>query len=284
MSGQGEHQTIQPSASNASLTPRKPQVNCNSNLTLTGIGSFRGIIMQRLGILARVITAVWIGLLAAGSTFAADTNLATPEGAVASYIEGVARQDLTAVLAAASVDDMSKGFDFVAHVDRLRVLMPSTPAPTGDPLFVEINRAGFAAQIARQVQFLTYGLMTTKEIIDGQNVQMDATGATDFANVVRATRLASLALVKVGIPSPKTLNSERHQLNMAKLAGIYGADAMTERVALLSFEGLQFVIGFSLLRYGDNWTIMSQSSPIANLGGLGIPKRTTSEAFEQLTK
>lgn len=82
---------------------------------------------------------------------------------------------------------------------------------------------------------------------------MDGAGATDVTSVVRADRLSGLELVKVGIPSLEKLNSQNYQLNASRMAKTYGADASTERLALLPFEGLTFMVGFSLLKYGDEW-------------------------------
>lgn len=236
--------------------------------------------MRQWKLFTYVLLTAWTGLLAAGPSFA-DT---TPEDAVAAYIDGVTAQDFDAILASTAVDKMSEKFDFAAHVDRLHALLASAPSPTNDPLFIEINRADFAAQIAGQVKFLTYGLMTTSEILDGKAVQMDAAGADQFASVVRANRLTGLELVKVGVPSPELLNSERYQANAIKMAKVYGADSSTERVALLAFEGLNFAIGFSLLLYGDDWTVMGQASPISGFDWLGAPKRVTPQEFEDMLK
>ncbi|MDR3487711.1 MAG: hypothetical protein P4M05_22775 [Bradyrhizobium sp.] len=241
--------------------------------------------MRRLGCLLPVFVAVWIGLLPTGPSFATDANLKTPEGAVAAYVDGVARQDFKAIVAVTPVDNMSKGFDFVFSVSRLGALSPTAPVPSSHPLFVEINKATFMAQIGQQVRILTYGLMTTSKILDGKYDVMDADGAAEFARVVRADRLAGLSLVKVGIPDPAALNNERNQANATKLAKTYGADASTQRLALLSFEGLQFVVGFTLLRYGDDWTVMSQTSSVAaGTDSLGVPRRVTLEAFEEMLK
>jgi hypothetical protein len=240
--------------------------------------------MQRPWLLLPIVLASWIGLLTAGPSYAAGSDLTTPEGAVAAYIDGVIRQDFSAIIAATSVDNMSKGFDFVAQVDRTRSLSPFVPAPASASLFVDINKANFTAEIARQVQFLAYGLMTTSEILDGKTIPMDAAKAAEFASVARADRLASLALVKVGIPKPASMNSKVYQLYAVKIAKVYGADASTERVAVVSFEGLNFLIGFSLLRYGEHWTIRSASSPIAGTDSLGAPKRMTLEEFEEMLR
>jgi len=214
--------------------------------------------------------------------FAVDVDLSTPESVVTSYLDGVARQDFETVVAASSAANMSEKIDLVAQIYRIGMLAPNMPAPATNPLFIGINKANFVAQIAFQVRFLAYGLMTSNEIIDGKQVQMDAAGAADFVSVVRADRLKNIEVLKVDIPKAKMANSEQHQLNLAKLAKIYGADESTDRVALISFEGLQFVVGFSLLRYGEDWTVMSQTSAIAGLSALGVPKKTTAQEYEAM--
>ena len=65
------------------------------------------------------------------------------------------------------------------------------------------------------------------------------------------------------------MNDARYLENAARLASIYGADESTERVALFSFEGNYYYLGFTLLRYGDNWKISSQTSPLAGTSALG---------------
>jgi hypothetical protein len=237
--------------------------------------------MQRRVFLYAFAFSVGIGMLSARPSLAADPDLTTPEGAVAAYIDGVAQQDLDAIIAVTSVDKMTDGFDFVGYVDRLGALTTTMHAPATSPFFRQINRADAVAQIARQVRFLTYGLMTTNEILEGKTVLMKAAEATDFATVVRADRLAGLLLVKVAIPMPELMNSERYQKNSVKMAKVHGADASTERLALLSFEGLYFATGFTLLRYGQTWTVMSQSSPISGMSALGTPVRVTPEEFDR---
>jgi hypothetical protein len=240
--------------------------------------------MQRLHLILSIMFATWLCLFSAAPSLAADPGMKTPEGAIAAYVDGVARRDFKAVIAATAIERMSRNFDFVAYIDRLKALGPTMPAPASDPFLVAINEAGFEAQIAFQVKFLTYGLMTTSEVLQGKMVMMDAAKAGDFATVVRADRLAGLKLLKVGIPNPVILNSERYQVNAARMARVYGAETSTERLALLSFEGLHFVIGFELLNYGDNWAIRSQSSAIAGISSMGSPERVTPEKFEAMLK
>lgn len=230
--------------------------------------------MQRTLLASLCLAAV----LAAGPSFA-DT---TPEEAIAAYIEGVADRDLEAVIAATTVDNKSKLFDFVASVDRLKALIPTRALmPATDPLFVKMNKAGLTASVAGQVQYLAYGLMTTTNI--SESTKMDGAGAADLVSTFRADRLGSLELVKVGIPKPELMNSATYQFNANQIAKVAGADASTERLALLSFEGLPFVVGFNLLKYDDEWQVDDLSSTLSGLS-FRQSKRVTPDEFENMLK
>lgn len=242
--------------------------------------------MKQLRLLP-IIVAVCAGLLAGcqkaeGQPSSATVDLTTPESAVTAYVTGIKQQDFNGIIAATATEKMSEGFDFVAFVGRMRSLSFHTPAPSNASLFVALNEADFTAQFARKVKFLIYGLMTTSEAVKGVTVPMKEDGAKDFMSVVSADRLKGLELVKIGIPNPALQNSEVNQRNRNELAKTYGADTITERVALLSFEGLHFVVGFSVIRYGDEWRVYSQESPIANQ--TGVPTRITPEEFEAMLK
>lgn len=188
------------------------------------------------------------------------------------------------MIAATPAGKVSSGFDFVAFASRTGSLSALSSMPATNPFFIDINKAKFTNQISQQVQLLIYGLMTTDDFVNSSVIRMDAAGIADFANTVRAERLKDLSLVKVGIPVPEVLNSERHQAIMASIADSNGADEMTERVALLSFEGNHYAIGFSLLRYGDDWAVFSQTSRAAATNVLGAPGRMSPNGFEEMLR
>jgi hypothetical protein len=231
-----------------------------------------------------VVVGIFALLFSAATSSAGDLDLSTPESAISAYIDGIARHDFNAVLAATAADSMSKKLDFVNFVDRVKSFIVYMPVPTSDPFFIEINKVGLESQTASSVKLFTYGLMTTSKVIEGKTALMDAAAAQDFMSVVRADRLVELKLVKVGIPKPTIMNNEINQKNFAKLAAVYGADALTERVARLSFEGLDFMVGFRLIRYGENWGVFAQFSDLAGTSPLGVPTRVTPEAFEEMLK
>jgi hypothetical protein len=232
-----------------------------------------------------VLLMVLAGLGATGPAAKAQTPLATPEAAVAAYVEAVAARDFDRLLAATAVAQMRDGFDFVAYVDRLGALMPTMPAPDGDPFFDDLNAVLFTDGIARQARFLAYGLlMPSSPLLEGKPVKMDGTEAAAFAAAADAGRLAGLRLEQVGLPSPELTQSERYIANSTRMAATYGADEATERVALVAFEGGHYAIGFMLLRYGDGWAVQAQHSPIAGMSALGTPVPASPEAFAELIR
>ena len=206
---------------------------------------------------------------------AAASDLTTPQAAVAAYLDGVASHDLAAVLAASAVEPMSEQFDFPAYVDRYQMLNVAVPAPATDPMLVAINRANFTAQIAKQVQFLTYGLLSTVYIDHGRPLTMDAAGASAFAAEIDPSRLEALVVRQIGefdLPADK---QPRYRANAAAQAVTYGADEQVELGAVLDFEGATYQVGFTVLRYGQTWGVSSQSSALVGTSSLGTPQRVT---------
>lgn len=223
-------------------------------------------------------------LLMSGAAFAEEQHFKTPEDAIYGYIAAVAKQDFNAVLSTTAVERKSKNYDFLYQAKRWNAMTVSAQMPTTSPFFIDIDRAMFTVNYARQLQYLTYSLMSTNKIIEGFNVGpiKDTTIADDFVSIVQSKRLSDLSIVKIGIPYPSVINKDITQLNFVKQAKIYGADTMTERVALLSFSGLKYMIGFGILRYGDDWLIDSQTSNFAGTDPLGTAKRMTADEFERI--
>ena len=234
---------------------------------------------MKLNAVLTIALATGFGLVSITAAMA--KGYKTPEHAIAAYIEGVAAQDLDKVLAATAIDKMSAEFDFIAYVDRLRSLTMVAPAPAGEPMFEAINKAAFTAQISRQVLFLTYGLLTTSELVQGKTVLMDAAGAAAFENEADPARLEGLTLSKVGLPMASMMSDERYLTNAASQAATYGADELTERVALLTLDGASYLIGFTLLRYGRDWGVSNQTSALAGTSSSGAPEPITPEEFDQ---
>jgi hypothetical protein len=207
----------------------------------------------------------------------------TPEAAITAYLDGVKQQDVSAVFAAGAIDDVAQDFDFKAYANRLQAMpLVTSPAPAEYPFYAEMNRVRRQNEILSQVRNLAYSLLSA-ETIDGSVIANPGSERVQaFVTDVDPSRLSGIELVQIGAPSPDLLTSTRFQENASKQAAIYGADELTERVALLSFEGKDYLLGFTLLRYGDSWKVTYQTSNLAGTSALGTVEPTTPEEFAGL--
>jgi hypothetical protein len=207
----------------------------------------------------------------------------TAEAAVTAYLDGVKQQDTPAIFAASAIDEVAQDFDFQAFADRLQAMpLVTSPAPAEYPFYVEMNRVRRQNEVLSQVRNLAYSLLSA-ETVDGSIIANPGSERVHaFVTDVDPSRLAGIELVQIGTPSPDLLSSTRFQENAAKQAAIYGADELTERVALLSFEDKDYLLGFTLLRYGDSWKVTYQTSNLAGTSALGTVEPTTPEEFAGL--
>lgn len=221
--------------------------------------------------------------VAASATLAAPTRT-TPEAAVEAYLGGIAAGDLDAILGVSAVEEPAQAFDFASYVERLQAMpLLTAPAPAEYPLFAEMNQVRRQHEILSLVRNFAYSLLA-EEKIDGSMIAQPGTERVEaFVAAVDPARLAGIEIVEIGTPAPDLLASSRYQENAQGMARIYGADEMTERVALLSFEGDTYLLGFTLLRYGDGWKVMNQTSNLAGTSALGTGEEITPAGFAMLT-
>ncbi|WP_284539225.1 hypothetical protein [Pleomorphomonas sp. T1.2MG-36] len=258
----------------------------------TGAQSLAESIMRLLKFGLVAVAVVVAGLWLTEAYAAEEGHFKTPEEAITAFMEAVKKQDFEAILATTAVDRMSEGYDFVAQAGQLKVIMPSFAMPASDPFFISVNKAFYAGLIAKDVQFLTYSLMLANNpviidaLLDGQTYASPnyPTAARDMFDAVQAERLSELSISKIGTPLPEKVNSERQQRLFSKHAKFFQGDAETERVALLSFDGRDFLIGFSLIRFGDDWLVEGTRPWIAETSRMGGAKRTTPDEFEALIR
>ena len=97
------------------------------------------------------------------------------------------------------------------------------------------------------------------------------------------SRLASLKVASVKFPIASLASDSKTLANFAAQAKVYGADEMTERLALFQWNGKYYEAGFQLLRYGQGWLVVSQTSYLAGLDATGAPKATTPDDFDAAT-
>lgn len=238
--------------------------------------------------LALLIAAV-LSVTVAGAAAPADQSgavtFSTPEAAIQTFFDGIAAGDFNKILQACAITEVSQNFQFDREIDRLRAFIPLQEyAPTTHPLYVEINQAMIVSRIASQVKLLTYSLLAGTDLDYSRVTVMEIDAAVSFMNAVDPARLATLEVRAIGLPNKAIMDTARYHENAVKAANVYSADDSTERVALFSFEGDFYMLGFTLLRYGESWKIISVSSPIGNTTALGLPVKMTAAEFAAMTQ
>ena len=216
---------------------------------------------------------------------ASDVVFKTPEEAITSYLEGVAQSDIHKISQACAINEMSEKFKFDLYTEWLGgAFMPlQSLSPTDYPFYVETNKMQLSSQIFTRVKILAYSLLSSEKVADGVVITgMDAGRISSFMKDIDPKRLSSLGVKEIGLPNKTLMNSAKYQATAAKMASIYGADESTERVALFSFEKNYYELGFTLLRYGENWKISNQVSNLAGTNALGAAQKTTVEEFESM--
>jgi hypothetical protein len=213
-----------------------------------------------------------------------NTVFQTPEDVIIHYFEGLAQSDMDRILAACAILEMAEKFRFDLYTERVGGFEPVLSlSPTNHPLYVESNKLQLFSQASNRVKMFTFGLLSPETGNPGNGFSpLDSEQATRFVQEVDPQRLSGLELKEIGLPDKTLMSSAEYMENAAEIAKIYGADESTERVALFLFEQNYFFVGFTILRYGENWKISSQTSPLADISSLGMPQPTTVEEFEQM--
>jgi hypothetical protein len=231
-----------------------------------------------------VIFIVFLALITAGCS-GGGTVFKTPEEAITSYLEGVAQGNMRKISQACAITEMSEKFKFDLYTEWLGgVFLPvQSLSPTDYPFYVETNKMQLSSQIVSRVKIFTYSLLSGEKVDDGSVItNMDTERINSFMKDVDPKRLYGLEVRKIGLPNKTLMSNAKYLENTAKIALIYGADESTERVALFTFEQNYYYLGFTLLRYGENWKISSPTSALANSNILGAPQKTTVEEFESM--
>jgi hypothetical protein len=112
---------------------------------------------------------------------------------------------------------------------------------------------------------------------------VDAAEIEAFAAAVDPSRLGGLSVLDIRQPEPEAATDERYLANLARIAATYGADEMTERLALVELDGETFGVGFTLLRYGDAWLVMDQASILGGTSAFGTAEPMSRADFDDRT-
>ena len=242
------------------------------------------------------LTVLMMCLIGAGTVVAVDSDanaptaagaqgptLSTPEDAVREYLAGVADANVERILGATAVDEVSAGLRFDLFTERIGAFSPSAGyAPSEYPFFADMTRAMQTSQILNQVRMLAYSLLSDTpigpEVIRGSDLDPDPLRwGQEFVRQVDPSRLAGITLIDIVQPDLERAESKLSRSLYARMQATLGADDTTERLAIISFEGETYAVGFTLLRYMDEWLVNFQSSAFGGTDPIGIAMPYTVE-------
>lgn len=160
--------------------------------------------------------------------------------------------------------------------------------PVHSPFFADVEHVIWLSRLTRQAKTLAYSLLAPETLGEeglyyGTVPDVGGGWATDLMAELDETRLKSLVVVDIRMPNPEWFDRPESQEIVAGMAQISGADHWTERVALLLFESDTYMVGFNLLRYGDDWKVYEQKSNIAGLHQSGTAWPVTASLFLERT-
>jgi len=250
---------------------------------------------RRVGVAICALVAVAVvsgGILAAcsGNSAAATTTAAapvasgstraTPEDAVSQYLAAFASNNAGQLLDACSINEVAAHFQFETQATRLQVIMPNQfLLPTGYAFYADLDRYGQAYVNFNQVRGLALSLLTTQPV-DEPIVPVTADQARQYVKSADPAQLTGLKVVEIKFPMAKFVADSKTLANFAAQAKVYGADELTERLALIAWNGKDYAVGFTLVRYGSDWKVLSQVSNLAGTSATGAAKLVTQSDFD----
>jgi hypothetical protein len=209
----------------------------------------RGTVL--LIMLCILLPASLFSALAQGDTPA----FSKPEDAINHFVSALSENDLQKALQACAVEEFAQGYNFAGMVDRQKAFIPiQQMAPSEYGMFAEINRIGAMGTLVSQMKMMIYSFFVP-EVKDGTPMYVGGSvdDAKKFAEAVNPEKLKNLKIVRIDPPMQSILSSEKNTMNFQRMAELYGAQEMTERIVLYELDGKLYLGGFGLLRYGQGW-------------------------------
>ena len=199
----------------------------------------------------------------------------SPEDAVRNYLYGLQKMDLDQMLDSFGFETQAAHIHFDKTLERTGAYVhTSIPAfPDGTAFFDSINAELAKQNIVRQIglSVLSYLYPETDVLNPIRIGEKSETFKTpdDFISTVfdtsRLEQLATLdnieiyepqALISLGILNQRYLE-ERIQNNIETQRQIYGADELSDRIAVFTIGGEHYAFAPSVARFGNRWYVYS---------------------------
>ena len=183
-------------------------------------------------------------------------------------------------MSACAIHEQAEGYDFSGFVDRMKMHTPILNlAPSTNDLYRELNSASVQGNFANQMKMLIYSFFITDGLDGRPLMPADRSYAEAFETAVDAQKLANLNLIRIDPPMKTVLEITRNIENFTKMAKLYGAQEMTERIVLYELDCHTFVGGFGIYRYAHGWKICRFYSSLAGTTATGAVQPATLQEY-----
>jgi hypothetical protein len=231
--------------------------------------------------LALVLSLTGVLGTVAGAAGVASKSFATPEDAINYFADCLAKGDFHGALAACAVDEMARGFDYKAYVERIRTILPVATSfiPSEYEQYIEFNKVRLTQQIMTQMVCFTISLNLPEGyggIVNGTTIALQGEEfPDDLMDVFDPSSISGLEVVDIAKAGMH--DKEVNRQNQKKMAKPFGADDEQFRTVLYKCGGNYYIGGFTVMEYGGRWLIQNMSDPLAGIPALGTPLRVSGE-------
>ena len=211
-------------------------------------------------------------------------GFATPEEAVAFYLEGLKNLDYNQMLKAFAWETQAEHFSTEARVRRVKAYtMGMKPRMPSDGAF--LRSAALYSLLSAQTDVIYTSL---EAYILGEDNPADKTGSVtlktdedfeafwkkfDNGRLEKLSRMGEIVFPTPDQVTENRFSMENNQKNYAKQNAAYGADETADVPAVADLGGEVLFVAPTAARYGDRWYLVSTNSMTTNI--MGIPYSKT---------
>jgi hypothetical protein len=197
----------------------------------------------------------------------------SPEEAATFMVERLADGDAGEAAEAFAVESLVEGYSFEAQAERLRAVTFNTWLPGASSGYDEINEYVRRGEVAAELRSLVRSVLVPDRDQTATTTLGDDLTAAELAGELSPEPLSELAVARVD----EIDRSDAAYIEMLEQQGaVYGADELRMVGILLDTAEGQVMGGATLVRYDDEWAVMSLTAPL-----LDIPLAQLVPASEQ---
>lgn len=265
-------------------TPAKAPVN--TTVKLKGKNNIPALI---LGITSVVLAVAMVlsltGVFGASAGSGASKSFSTPEDAINYFVNCIKNEDIEGALSACAINEMARGFNYKAYLERLRVGLPLTMTllPSEYKEYLQYDTVKLKQQIESQMMgfIISLGLPDKySDLLDGKTMPLNsdkiADQVQDVFNSLKPTDFKDLKIDEIDKAGQHDTATNRE--NQQRMAKIYGADDEQFRSVLYEYNDSYYMSGFTLIEYNGGWMISSLTDPLASTSTLGCATKLSGKS------